>query len=144
VYAWGAETTGSTIPPVVLSITEFPPFRLDLINQYLWRRSDKGDEQRIPLPPKAFAMLRCMVQHAGRLVTQDELLETLWPETYVQPEVLKSHVREIRAALGDDPKNAELSLQLKPTNQKNHRTTAHGLAMPCRKETRLLKKEPTE
>ena len=49
-------------------------------------------------------MLHYLVERAGRLVTQDELLEALWPETYVQPEVLKSHIRDIRSALGDDPK----------------------------------------
>jgi len=85
---------------------EFPPFRLDLVNQCLWRHSDGADEQRIVLTPKAFAMLRYLVEHAGRLVTQDEMLEALWPETFVQPEVLKSHISEIRGALGDDPKNA--------------------------------------
>src|SRR5271166_4102464 len=85
---------------------EFPPFRLDSVNQCLWRCGDGADGQRILLTPKAFAMLRYLVEHAGRLVTQDEMLEALWPETFVQPEVLKSHIRDIRSALGDDPKNA--------------------------------------
>ena len=49
-------------------------------------------------------MLRHLVEHAGRLVTQEEFLQALWPEIYVQPEVLKSHIRDIRSALGDDPK----------------------------------------
>src|SRR5271166_3870499 len=84
---------------------EFPPFRLDLVNQCLWHRSEEADDQRILLTPKAFAMLRFLVEHAGRLVTQDEMLEALWPDTFVQPEVLKSHIKDIRSALGDDPKN---------------------------------------
>src|SRR5271165_421278 len=84
---------------------EFPPFRLDPVNQCLWRRGDEEDEHRILLTPKAFAMLRYLVEHAGRLVTQDEMLEALWPGTYVQPEVLKSHIRDVRAALGDDSKS---------------------------------------
>src|SRR3984885_6014409 len=83
---------------------EFHPFRLDLLNQCLWRRRDGEEDQRILLTPKGFAMLRYLVERAGRLVTQDELLDALWPETYVQPEVLKSHIRDIRSALGDDPK----------------------------------------
>src|SRR5271165_4484681 len=85
---------------------EFPPFRLDLVNQCLWRRSDGAAEQRIVLPPTAFAMLRYLVEHAGRLVKQDELLDALWPDTFVQPEVLKGHIREIRSVLCDDAKNA--------------------------------------
>src|SRR6266566_4855674 len=80
---------------------EFPPFRLDTVNQCLWR-GDGLAEERILLAPKAFAVLRYLVEHPGRLVTHDELLEALWPKTYVQTEVLKSHIAVIRAVLGDD------------------------------------------
>src|SRR6266542_6600357 len=80
---------------------EFPPFRLDTVNQCLWR-GDGLAEERILLAPKAFAVLRYLVEHPGRLVSHDELLGALWPKTYVQPEVLKSHITAIRAVLGDD------------------------------------------
>jgi len=83
---------------------EFAEFRLDVANQCLWRRADGRDGDRIPLTPKAFGVLQYLVEHAGRLVTQDELLEALWPQSYVQPEVLKHHVLEVRKVLGDDPK----------------------------------------
>jgi DNA-binding winged helix-turn-helix (wHTH) protein/tetratricopeptide (TPR) repeat protein len=83
---------------------EFPPFRLDTVNQCLWR-VDAGNEERVRLTPKAFAVLRYLVEHAGRLVTQDELLNALWPDTFVQPEVLKSHILDVRGALGDSAKN---------------------------------------
>ena len=89
------------------NLKEFPPFRLDTVNQCLWRRGDAGDDKRIRLTPKAFAVLRYLVDHAGRLVTQDELLDALWPDTFVQPEVLKSHILDIRSALGDRPKNPQ-------------------------------------
>lgn len=79
---------------------EFPPFRLDAVNQCLWR-----DNQRIALTPKAFSVLQYLVEHAGRLVTQSELLDALWTETFVQPEVLKSHILDVRGALGDDAKH---------------------------------------
>ncbi|HKN16701.1 MAG TPA: AAA family ATPase [Candidatus Sulfotelmatobacter sp.] len=85
---------------------EFHPFRLDTVNQCLWRRTDteaEGDE-RISLTPKAFALLSYMVEHPGRLITQDELLEALWPNTFVQPEVLKSHILDVRNALEDSAK----------------------------------------
>jgi DNA-binding winged helix-turn-helix (wHTH) protein len=84
---------------------EFPPFRLDTGNQCLWRRGDGAGEERIVLKPKVFAVLRYLVEHAGRLVTQDELLDAVWPDTHVQPEVLKRHIFDIRGVLGDDPKN---------------------------------------
>lgn len=78
----------------------FFPFRLDAVDQCLWR-----GETRISLRPKAFALLSYLVQHAGRLVTQNELLQNLWPDAFVQPEVLKSHMLEIRAVLGDNPRH---------------------------------------
>src|SRR5215469_3600295 len=78
----------------------FPPFRLDIADQSLWR-----DDKRVPLTPKAFAVLHYLVDRAGRLVTQNELLEALWPDTFVQPEVLKSQILDVRTALGDRPKD---------------------------------------
>jgi TolB-like protein/DNA-binding winged helix-turn-helix (wHTH) protein/Tfp pilus assembly protein PilF len=48
-----------------------------------------------------------MVEKAGNLVTQDELLEALWPETYVNPEVLRKYILEIRKVLGDRPEKPE-------------------------------------
>jgi DNA-binding winged helix-turn-helix (wHTH) protein/tetratricopeptide (TPR) repeat protein len=74
----------------------FPPFRLDLVNQCLWR----GDS-KVSLMPKPFAVLKYLVEHAGRLVTQDELIEAIWPDTHVQPEVLRRYILEIRRVLGD-------------------------------------------
>src|SRR6202451_254910 len=84
---------------------EFPPFRLDPVNQCLWRRSDNSGEQRILVTPKAFAVLSHLVNHAGRLVTQEDLLEAVWPNTFVQPEVLKRHIFLLREVLGDNAKN---------------------------------------
>src|SRR5271157_4888128 len=85
---------------------EFSPFRLDTENQCLWRRGDALDDERVMLTPKAFAVLRYLVEHAGRLVTQDELLEAVWPDTFVQPEVLKYQIADIRATLGDRARNS--------------------------------------
>lgn len=84
---------------------EFPPFRLDTVNQCLWRRPESGEDERILLTPKAFAVLRFLVDHAGRLVTQKELLEAVWPDTFVQPEVLKYQIADIRGSLGDRAKS---------------------------------------
>src|SRR6476646_6486492 len=75
---------------------QFRAFRLDTVNHCLWR-----GEERVSLTPKAFDVLRYLVEHADRLVTQDQILGALWPETYVNPEVIKKYVLEIRKALGD-------------------------------------------
>jgi DNA-binding winged helix-turn-helix (wHTH) protein/tetratricopeptide (TPR) repeat protein len=74
----------------------FRAFRLDTVNHCLWR-----GEKRVSLAPKAFDVLRFLVEHAERLVTQEEMLEALWPDTYVNPEVIKKYVLEIRKVLGD-------------------------------------------
>jgi DNA-binding winged helix-turn-helix (wHTH) protein/tetratricopeptide (TPR) repeat protein len=87
-----------------MTMREFPPFRLDETNQCLWRAGDAADE-RIQVTPRAFAVLQYLVERAGRLVTQQELLDDLWRDTYVQPEVLKSHIAEIRRLLGDNPRH---------------------------------------
>jgi DNA-binding winged helix-turn-helix (wHTH) protein/tetratricopeptide (TPR) repeat protein len=86
-------------------VQEFPPFRLDTVNQCLWRHMDTGDDERILLTPKAFAVLRHLVERAGRLVTNDELLGAVWPDTHVEPAVLNNQILNLRNALGDRPKN---------------------------------------
>src|SRR5271157_668974 len=86
---------------------EFLSFRLDTSNKCLWRHRDDGDDERIRLAPKAFAVLRYLVEHAGYPVTQAELLKALWPDTFVQPDVLKTHILDVRSALGDRPKNPQ-------------------------------------
>jgi TolB-like protein/DNA-binding winged helix-turn-helix (wHTH) protein/Tfp pilus assembly protein PilF len=52
-------------------------------------------------------MLRYLVENPGRLVTQDELLEKLWPETYVNPELIRKYIQDIRKILGDRPDKPE-------------------------------------
>lgn len=76
----------------------FATFRLDPVNQCLWREHD-----RISMAPKVFDVLRYLVDNCGRLVTQQELLDAVWPEAFVQPEILRKYILEIRKALGDPP-----------------------------------------
>jgi DNA-binding winged helix-turn-helix (wHTH) protein/predicted ATPase len=78
----------------------FDPFCLDLANQCLWR-----DSKVIKLRPKAFAVLAYFLGRPGQLVTKEELLNAVWPETFVGEAVLKVAIRQIREALGDDPKS---------------------------------------
>jgi TolB-like protein/DNA-binding winged helix-turn-helix (wHTH) protein len=76
----------------------FGAFRLDLENHMLYR-----EENRVSVAPKVFDVLAYLVAHAGRVVAQDEILEALWPETYVNPEVLRRYILEIRKILDDRP-----------------------------------------
>jgi DNA-binding winged helix-turn-helix (wHTH) protein len=72
---------------------------LDLGDERLWCGT-----QAITLRPKAFALLRYLVEHAEQLLAKDTLLEAIWPETTVSEVVLAVCIRELRRALGDDPK----------------------------------------
>jgi DNA-binding winged helix-turn-helix (wHTH) protein len=74
----------------------FQSFRLDPTNHCLW-----NGEERVRIPPKAFNVLRYLVENPERLVTQDELLEALWPDTYVNPEILRKYILDVRKILGD-------------------------------------------
>ena len=87
-----------------MTMKVFPPFRLDQVNQCLWRSTEDGAEEGITLKPKTYSILAYFLDRPGRLVTQDELLESIWPDTYVQPEVVKRHIFDLREALGDDSK----------------------------------------
>ncbi|MBD0276015.1 MAG: winged helix-turn-helix domain-containing protein, partial [Acetobacteraceae bacterium] len=54
------------------------------------------------LRPKAFALLRHLVENAGRLVDKDELLAAVWPGVFVTEDSVTLCVRELRRALDDE------------------------------------------
>src|SRR5918999_3558231 len=81
----------------------FDTFRLDGRDERLWQ-----GQEVIRLPPKTFGVLRCLVTHAGQLVTKDALLEAVWPETAVGEAVLQVAVRQLRQVLGDQARTPRL------------------------------------
>ena len=58
----------------------------------------------VPLAPRPFAVLCTLARSAGRLVTKNALLDAVWGHQFVAESVLKSAISEVRAALGDDPR----------------------------------------
>jgi len=78
---------------------QFGPFRLDAENACIWR----GGEA-LHLTPKAFAVLRALLARPGRLVTKDELWQSVWPGIAVSDAALTVCIREIRQRLHDDAK----------------------------------------
>ena len=78
----------------------FDPFSLDLTNECLW-----DGTQAIKIRPKSFAVLQYLLARSGKLVTKEELLNAVWPGTFVGEAVLKVAIRQLREALRDDPKS---------------------------------------
>jgi len=85
----------------VKQLLEFGPFRLDSEQRLLFR-----DQQAIPLPSKTFDLLLVLVQHSGQVVLKDDLMKTLWPDTFVEESNLGQHVFQLRKALGDQSQNS--------------------------------------
>jgi len=77
---------------------EFGPFRLEP-SERLLRRSGES----IPLPPKAFETLLLLVQNSGHVLSKDELMKSLWPDTFVEENNLTQHISMLRRALGEGP-----------------------------------------
>jgi DNA-binding winged helix-turn-helix (wHTH) protein/tetratricopeptide (TPR) repeat protein len=77
-------------------VIRFDPFELDR-TQGLTRA---GEEVR--LTPKSLAVLWLLADRAGRVVTKDDLLETVWADTAVTDSALATCIQEIRHALDDD------------------------------------------
>ncbi|MGX8014353.1 AAA family ATPase (plasmid) [Mesorhizobium sp. ORM8.1] len=84
-----------------MELLHFGSFRLDRAGYNLDALDAKGERQRISMRPKAFEVLGYLVEHPGRIISQEEFLAALWPEIHVQPEVLKGHILAVRTALGD-------------------------------------------
>jgi len=69
------------------------------------RRLSKGG-QPIALAPKAFDLLVALVRRPGRLVSKQELLESVWVQAFVEEGILAVHVSALRKALGDTSRRA--------------------------------------
>lgn len=60
------------------------------------------DGAAVKLRPKTFEMLRLFTANAGRILSKQELMETVWPKVHVGEDSLFQCIRELRTALGDD------------------------------------------
>jgi class 3 adenylate cyclase len=81
------------------AVYRFGRFTLDLSRGALLA----ADGAELPLRPKSFALLRLLVENAGRLLDRDAIMAAVWPDVFVTDDSITQCVREIRRALGDDP-----------------------------------------
>ena len=79
----------------------FGPFSIDAHSRLLFRNGE-----RVPLPPKAADLLILLVEHRGELITKDELLKQVWPDTFVEEGSLSKHIFLLRKSLGENTDGA--------------------------------------
>ena len=95
----------ATSPHVVY---EFGPFRLDLQQRTLVR-----DGEPVPLAPKIWDTLTLLIKKRDRVLEKGEMLEILWPESFVEESNLSQNIFVLRKLLGDD-RNGSAFIQTVP------------------------------
>jgi DNA-binding winged helix-turn-helix (wHTH) protein/tetratricopeptide (TPR) repeat protein len=75
---------------------EFGPFRVDPARETLLRSG-----VAVPLTPKTFQILLVLVRHGKEIVTKDDLMKTVWPDTFVEEANLSRNIFMLRKALGE-------------------------------------------
>src|SRR5262245_59932501 len=78
--------------------TQFGPFQFDRAHQLLAREG-----QEVPLPPRVLGVLDVLTARAGEIVSKQELIETVWKDSFVSDTSLAEAVSFLRQALDDDP-----------------------------------------
>src|SRR5579872_6465088 len=80
----------------VSGLYEFGPFRLDPAKRVLLRDGDP-----VPLTPKVFDTLLVLVQNSGQPISRDELMQAVWPDSFVEEGNLTQNISVLRKALGN-------------------------------------------
>ncbi len=76
---------------------EFGDYRLDTVERVLIKNG-----LPVPLKHKVFELLLVLVQNNGRLISHEELLQSVWRDTTVSPTNLKKNIYELRQTLGEN------------------------------------------
>jgi eukaryotic-like serine/threonine-protein kinase len=75
---------------------EFGPFRVDPARETLLKAG-----VAVPLTPKTFQILLVLVRHGQELVSKDDLMKTVWPDTFVEEANLSRNIFMLRKAMGE-------------------------------------------
>ena len=81
---------------------EFGPFRLDSERELLFREGEP-----VAIAPKALQILLVLIRRAKQLVTKDELMQAIWPDTLVEEGNLSRNIFLLRKALGEGPQDRQ-------------------------------------
>ncbi|MEP6704483.1 MAG: winged helix-turn-helix domain-containing protein, partial [Acidobacteriota bacterium] len=83
----------------------------------------------VPLPPKVLKLLFVLVKSRGRIVVKDDLMQQVWPDTFVEDGNLAYSIRLLRRALGD---NSSASKYIQTVPRRGYRFVAEGRPDPER------------
>jgi len=86
----------ATKPSQIKHLYEFGPFRLDPQRRLLTRGMDT-----VPLTPKVIETLVVLIENRDRVVSKDDLMKMVWPDSFVEESNLSQNVFVLRRALGD-------------------------------------------
>src|SRR2546422_3349263 len=75
----------------------FGDFTVDTDQKVLLRQG-----KPLPLTPKVFDTLLILVENCGRIVAKEQLMNRLWPDSFVEEANLTSNIQHLRKSLGDD------------------------------------------
>ena len=76
----------------------FGPFVVDPVKRRLWREG-----RLVPITSKTFDVLVVLLEHRDHIVSKDELLNRVWPDTAVNENNLARQISSLRRALGQRP-----------------------------------------
>jgi DNA-binding winged helix-turn-helix (wHTH) protein/tetratricopeptide (TPR) repeat protein len=79
---------------------EFGPFRVDAERELLLHAGES-----VALTPKAFRILLVLIRRSGELVSKEEIMNSVWPDTFVEETNLTRNIFSLRKALGESPQN---------------------------------------
>jgi len=115
---------------------EFGRFRLKVAERVLLREGEL-----VPLTPKVFDILITLVEHGGQVVSKDDLMKRVWPNTFVEEGNLTQNISLLRKALGETPGGAQF---IETVPRRGYRFVAdtiessgngnNGLTMPAPEE----------
>jgi TolB-like protein/Flp pilus assembly protein TadD len=83
--------------PAEPHIFEFGDFRVEADKRRLLHKGDA-----VPLTPKVFDTLLHLIEHRGKIVEKDELMQAIWPDTVVEENNLNQNISTLRRVLGEN------------------------------------------
>ena len=119
--------------------SQFGPFLIDVGERMLRR-----DGEPVPLTPKAFDVLVALLEKPGQLISKEELLQTVWPDTFVEESNLAYNIFALRKALGDSAENSQY-IETVPKKGYRFRASVSPAARPATHSRRQdLAQNPVE